>query len=151
MYLFFWRTKRLPWPTFWNSLHYSILLLLLLKYNFFCFLWHTILIEFNRISVLWCNIPLVAKMKTVMIYSPSNCFKPVWVSLFCRTQNNVFWRMLVTKYLTVAHDLHCFFYILWKSMATVNSMISHILHNLLSCSTEERNSHRFGPTWQTQF
>ncbi len=76
-------------------------------------------IQWNHI-VLWCNIPLVAKMKTVMIYSPSNCLKPVWVSLFCPAQNNVSWRMLVTKYLKVAHDLHYFFYTLWKSMASVN-------------------------------
>ncbi len=33
----------------------------------------------------------------VIIYSPSCCSKPVWHTFFCRTQNKIFWRMLVIK------------------------------------------------------
>ncbi len=42
----------------------------------------------------------------VIIYSPSCCSKPVWVSFFCWTQNMIFWRMLVTKQLMVAIYVH---------------------------------------------
>ncbi len=99
-----------------HDLHFGINCIIL--YFYYCCLYIYIFwllvthrshwIQWNHI-VLWRNIPLVAKIKSVMIYSPSNCLKPVWVSLFCSTQNNVSWRMLVTKYLTVAHDLHYFF------------------------------------------
>ncbi len=40
----------------------------------------------------------------VIIYSPSSCSKPVWVSFFCWAQNKLVWRMLVTRQLTVAID-----------------------------------------------
>jgi len=33
----------------------------------------------------------------VIIYSPSSCCKPVWVSFFCWTQRKVFWRTIRTK------------------------------------------------------
>ncbi len=44
--------------------------------------------------------------------------KPLWVSFFCWTQNNIFWRVWVIKQLMVVVDY--FFSILWKSMATIN-------------------------------
>jgi len=34
-----------------------------------------------------------------IIYSPSSCFKPAWVSFFCQTQKKIFWKMLETKQL----------------------------------------------------
>ncbi len=42
----------------------------------------------------------------VIISSPSCCSKPVWVSFFSWAQKKIFWRMLVTKQLMVAIDLH---------------------------------------------
>ncbi len=42
----------------------------------------------------------------VINLSLSSCSKPVWVSLFCWAQKNV-WRMLVTKQPTVTIDFHC--------------------------------------------
>ncbi len=56
--------------------------------------------------------------------------------------------MLITEQLMVAIDFHGIFPILWKSMAAVNCFVTNILQNILFlCSTEERNSHRFGTTW----
>ncbi len=53
-------------------------------------------------------------------------------SLLSWTQKKIFWRMLVTKKLTVAIDFHSiFFSILWTAMVTIN---------ILLCSAEERNS-----------
>ncbi len=43
-------------------------------------------------------------VNSAIIYSPSSCSKPVWISLFCWTQKKIFWRMLVTKQLLVATD-----------------------------------------------
>ncbi len=34
---------------------------------------------------------------SVIIYSPSSSSKPVWISLFCRTQRKIFWRKFVTR------------------------------------------------------
>ncbi len=45
------------------------------------------------------------KMK-IVIFSPSICSKPVWISFSCWMQKKIFWRMFVTKQLTVAIDFH---------------------------------------------
>jgi len=60
---------------------------------------------------------------SVIIYSASCCFKPVWIPFFCWTQKKIFWRMSVTRQLTDPIDF------------------------LLLCSLEERNSFRFETTW----
>ncbi len=40
-----------------------------------------------------------------VIYSPSSCSDPLWISYFCWTQKKIFWRIL-TKPLPVAIDFH---------------------------------------------
>jgi len=41
----------------------------------------------------------IVQPKMKISYSPSSCFKPVWVSFFCWTQKKIFWRMSVIKQL----------------------------------------------------
>ncbi len=91
------------------------------------------------------NIPSLIKLltKTEIIlqkklaYSPSSCSKPVEQKrrYFEECSSDVF---------------HClpkhFFSILWKSVGTINCLATHILQNILSCSTHERNSYMFGIT-----
>jgi len=43
-----------------------------------------------------------------------------YLFFFCWIQKKIFWRMWVTKQLTVATDFLSIFSILWKSLATVN-------------------------------
>ncbi len=61
-----------------------------------------------------------------VIYSPSSCSDPLWISYFCWTQKKIFWRIL-TKPLPVAIDFHTMENktkkILWKSMASGNCFI----------------------------
>jgi len=41
---------------------------------------------------------LAQRVATVIIYYwPSCCSKPVWVSVFCWTQKNIFWRISITN------------------------------------------------------
>ncbi len=49
-------------------------------------------------------------MKIVIIYSPSSCSKP-FMSFFliCWAQKKIFWRIWVTKQLTVAIGIHDIF------------------------------------------
>jgi len=35
----------------------------------------------------------------VIIYSPSSCFIPVWVSFFSWSQRKIFWRMSTSRWL----------------------------------------------------
>ncbi len=74
------------------------------------------------------------------VTKPSNCSKPVWLSFSCWTKKKIFWRMLVTKQLTVATDFHSTFYcsILWKAMATVNSLVTNILQNIFFCAQQKK-------------
>ncbi len=68
---------------------------------------------------------------------------------FCWAQKKIFWRMLVTKHLTVAIDVY--------SMGGKNTMkvngdhqlfgYQHSSKYILLCSTEQRNSYRFEMTW----
>ncbi len=37
------------------------------------------------------------KLNSVIIYSPSSSSKPIWMSLFCRTQRRIFWREFVAR------------------------------------------------------
>jgi len=41
--------------------------------------------------------------------------------------------------------------ILWKSMAAINCLVIYILQNILFCLTEEKNSYRFGTTWDWEW
>jgi len=41
--------------------------------------------------------PKMMKMNSVIVYTPSSCCKPVWVSFFCWTQRKIFWRTIGTK------------------------------------------------------
>ncbi len=43
---------------------------------------------------------------SLIIYSPSSCSRPVWVSFFCYTQKKILWRIWVTKQLLVTTDSH---------------------------------------------
>ncbi len=45
-----------------------------------------------------------------VIYSPSSCSEPVWVSFFCWAQMKIFWRMLENKPLTATHWLPKYFF-----------------------------------------
>jgi len=49
------------------------------------------------------------------------------------------------RQLTVAIYFHSIF-LLWKSMAAVNCLLAFFKKYLHLCSTEERNSYRFGTT-----
>ncbi len=75
--------------------------------------------------------------KKKKFYSPSSCSKPVFITFFC-------W----TKELLVAID----FYSIFSHTMDINSYqqlfgYANSWKYLLLCSTEERNSHRFGKTW----
>ncbi len=86
---------------------------------------------------------LPTKLIYVIIYSLSSCSKPVF-SFFCGTPKKIFWRMCVTKQLTVAIDCA----IQWlPSIAWLPSFKK----NLLLCSTKKKSPYRFGTTckwWQ---
>jgi len=67
--------------------------------------------EISPFYILWvCDMfkrILNPKMKiTLIIYSPSSCYKPVWVSFFCWGQRKIFWRTIGTKQLFGTIDLH---------------------------------------------
>ncbi len=49
---------------------------------------------------------------------------------------------MVTKYLTVAIDFYSIFFpILWKSMATVNCLVTNILQNTFFCVQQLKETH----------
>ncbi len=82
------------------------------------------------------------KMKIVIIYSPSSRSKPVWMSLFCRTQRKIFWRKFVTRLFWGTIDFHSRKkYILWKSMVPQNCSVSHILQNIFLCVQQNKDIH----------
>ncbi len=43
-------------------------------------------------------------------FTPSSSSKPVWMSLFCRTQRKIFWRMWETEQFWGTIDLHSIFF-----------------------------------------
>ncbi len=48
----------------------------------------------------------IEHLEKAIIFSPSNCYKPVRLSVLYWTQKKIFWRMLVNKQLLVAIDFH---------------------------------------------
>ncbi len=85
---------------------------------------------------------------SVIIYSPTSSSKPVWMTLFCWTQNRIFWRKFVTRLFWGTID----FYSRKKNTMEVNSApellcFSHSSEYLPLCSAEQRHSYRFGTTW----
>ncbi len=78
---------------------------------------------------------------SVIIYSPSSSSKPVWMSLFCRTQRKIFWRKFVTRLFWGTIDFHSRKKILWKSMVPQNCSVSHILQNIFLCVQQNKHIH----------
>ncbi len=76
-------------------------------------------------------------------------FFPNLYEFLSSVEHKISWRMLVTEELTVAIDLHAVFYILWKSMATVNCSVSNILQNIFFCAQEKMklNNLRVSEWW----
>ncbi len=76
----------------------------------------------------------------VITYSPSSSSKPVWMSLFCWTQRNIFCRMWETEQFWGTIDFHSiYFFLLWKfSYNSQNSLIINFLQNIV---TEWQNFH----------
>ncbi len=82
---------------------------------------------------------------SVIIYSPSSSSKPVWMSLFCRTQRKIFWRKFVIRLFWGTIDFHS----RKKNTMEVNSApellcFPHSSEYLPLCSAEQRHSYRFG-------
>ncbi len=80
---------------------------------------------------------------SVIIYSSSSCSKPVWMSLFCRTQRKIFWRMWETEQFWGTIDFHS---ICFPTME-VNGAPKQPGYKLSSkylplCSAEQRNSYK---------
>ncbi len=106
------------------------------------------LILFDLFRNIWTYLKETVHPK---IYSPSCCSKPVWISFFCWSQNTIFWGILVIKQLT-----SIVFSILWKSMATVNYMVSNShfifsLHNRTKKLLQVWNNLRLSKWWQFSF
>ncbi len=78
------------------------------------------------------------KNENSVVYPLSSCSKPVWDSLICWSQKKIFWRMLVTKQLIVAIDVHS-----WNGYLQLFGY-QHSLKCIFVCSTEKINSYRFG-------
>ncbi len=88
-------------------------------------------------------------VNSVIIYSSSSSSKPVWISLFCRTQRNIFWRKFVTRLFWGTIDFHSREK---KNTMEVNGApellcFPHSSEYLPLCSAEQRHSYRFGTTW----
>ncbi len=85
---------------------------------------------------------------SVIIFSPSSSSKPVWISLFCRTQRKIFWRKFVTRLFWGTIHFHS----RKKNTMEVNGApellcFPHSSEYLPLCSAEQRHSYRFGTTW----
>ncbi len=75
--------------------------------------------------------------------SPSSSSKPVWMSLFCWTQRNIFWRTWETEQFWGTIDV---------PTMDVNGAPKQPGYKLSSeyiplCSAEQRNPYGFGTTW----
>ncbi len=68
------------------------------------------------------------------------------MSLFCRTQRKIFWRMW--KQSRSGAILTYVVYLLWKSMVPKRSWLQTFFKNIFLCVRQnKRNSYRFGTTW----
>lgn len=74
--------------------------------------WTAIISYLRRTVWHWTGWHWTKNDNSVIIYSPFTCSKPGGVSIFCWTQRSVFWGRLET----VTTDLHCIFFLLWKSV-----------------------------------
>ncbi len=79
------------------------------------------------------------KMNMVIIYSPSSSSNPEWMSMFCRTQRKIFWRMWETGPFWGTIDLQ------HVSMQQPGYKLSS--EYLPLCSAEQRHAYRFETTW----
>jgi len=87
--------------------------------------------------MLW-RISSLQNENSVIFYSPSSCFKPLWICFFCWTQRKIFWRMPVTKQLIDPIDFNSIFFLLWKSMGSINRLITNILQNIFLCLQQKK-------------
>ncbi len=62
---------------------------------------------------------MLVHAKTKIMSFPHPHVVPNQVSFFSWAQKKIFWRMLVTKELTVAIDLHIYIYQLWPNAKTL--------------------------------
>ncbi len=85
---------------------------------------------------------------SVIIYSSSSSYKPVWIYLFCQTQRQKVWRKFVTRLFWSTIDFHS----RKKNTMEVNGdpellCFTHCSEYLPLCSAEQRHSYRFVTTW----
>ena len=98
------------------------------------------IIDVKQICQQLISVSSLLNENSVIIYSPSSCFKPVCISFFCWTQKKIFWRMSVTS-------IEFFFSTMEVNGVHQLSGYRHSSKYLLLCSEEERNSYRFKTTW----
>ncbi len=72
--------------------------------------------------------------------------KPVWISLFCRTQRKIFWRKCVSVSGAPLTSMY-FFPTMEVNGAPEPLCFPHSSEHLPLCSAEQRHSYRFGTTW----
>jgi len=81
---------------------------------------------------------------SVIIYSLSSCFKPVWVSFFCWTQRKIFWRTIGTKQLFATIDFNSRKKSLWKSVVPHNCLVPIVLQNIFLCIQQKKEWTHWG-------
>ncbi len=99
----------------------------------------------HEIRVKWIDRP--KNENSVIIYSPSSSSKPVWISMFCRTQRKIFGRQFVTRLFWGTIDFHS----RNKNTMEVNGAPELLCFPRSSeylplCSAEQRNPYGFGTT-----
>ncbi len=57
--------------------------------------------------------------------------------VYPKNENSV----IIYKQVMVAIDFYNIFYILWKSMATINCLVPDILQNIFFCAQQKKESH----------
>ncbi len=105
-------------------------------------------IKFSQsfIYVILCHRDISPKNEnSVIIYSPSSCSIPVWVSFFCWTQNKIFWKMWATKWFLVPIDFNSTFSI--QAMDHQLFGYPYSSKYIILYSTEIRNAYKLGATW----
>ncbi len=63
------------------------------------------------------------------------------MSLFCWTQRKIFWRIWETEPFWGTIDFHVFFFLLWKSMVSQNSLVTNLLTNIFLCVRQNKDIH----------